>query len=251
MHTNANAATRISGEEREAIVVDVLDTTPLNAALDSLQQTWHWTDSTGWEVLGGSGTSELTELRLRLDWPDWHLRQGFNAHAAVFTGWSPAISDIPPSRAVLVAIDITLNVLELDAQRNRAHMAYRSTPPPAPAALSLTELDSYLALLRDCAVATVDALYEQLIGSSPPSSGHLGLWFHSDGVQLDRVVDVHGLKRLSRASSVTRAHAACRWSATSRQRGGNITRELLEQLLVRNDYRGVRVALDDLGIGAR
>ncbi|MCW2549969.1 MAG: hypothetical protein JWN96_4429 [Mycobacterium sp.] len=248
MHATRNAAARISGEDREAIVVDALDATQLNAALDSLQQTWHWTDSAGWEVLGGSGTSELTELRLRLDWPGQHLRQGFNAHAAVMTGWSPDLPHVPASRAVLVAIDITLNVLELDAQRNRAHMAYRSTPPPAPAALSLTELNSYLTLLRDSAVATVDALYERLIGSSTPTTGHLGLWFHSDGVELERVLDVRGLDRLPRASAVTRAHVARRWSAADLRRSDNITREFLEQLLERNDYRGVRVALDELGM---
>ncbi len=249
--TAAEGVSVLRGEDREDLLVDVFNACELTAKLDALRNDWHWHETQGWEALGGSGGSELTELRVRLQWPEWHLRQGFDAYASVLTGWSSDNPDHAPSKSVIVASDLAISVLELDADRHRSQVAHRSTPLPAPAALSLAELVSYSSILVDTVVSAAAAIYEPLIGSPPPPNGYISLWFKADGVELERLLDLRGLKRLQRPSSATRATvgSVCTINDHRTDLSRGVARDLVERLLEANDYRGVRSVLNDSGIG--
>jgi hypothetical protein len=163
--------------------------------------------------------------------------------ASVLTGPTGIGPGSPPGLAL--AIDLIINLTELDASRRPANMAYRSTPPPVPAALSLAELAAYLRPL-----AGVGAIAHQLGGSllsEKPSAGVIALWLQLGTVELERVVRLDSLKRLRDGLMVRRWTQTDGWALDVGKEtpdAGGFVRDFLAGLLEHADYRRFQEEID-------
>jgi hypothetical protein len=146
----------------------------------------------------------------------------------------------------VAVIDLALNVIELDAHRRPSQVAHRTTPAPAPAALTLAELADILSTLLtapNVALALSDRLLEDA-----PRDGHLAMWLMLNGVELERVVSLENLERLSGGLMVTQWEMHSAWphpepSNPTTARG--FVAEFLEGLLEKADYRRFQTAVEE------
>lgn len=158
----------------------------------------------GWEVQGTSG-SIYTQLRFTPAYAS--ERSPLSAQASVNTG----IGSGGSSGGVRLALvlDLGLNLLELDGQRRPSEVRHEATPPPAPAAVTLNEVASYLAELLRGAVGALPTIADVLsIGGSEVLAG---LWVSTSGVDLDRVVKLDQLTRLPSSTSVAERGRVTPW----------------------------------------
>ena len=94
-----------------------------------------------------------------------------------------------------------INLLELDAERRPSSIRHATTPPPAPASLSLEEVATYLAELMDV-IRLARLMAAELIPDGQRESGYIGAWIEVSGVQLERVVNLSNVSRLDGAAGI-------------------------------------------------
>jgi hypothetical protein len=100
-----------------------------------------------------------------------------------------------------VAYDLTLNLLELKADRRAGDIRHATTPPPTPAALTLTEVA--VAAPNALSIAKVaTALSGDLLTAGGYSKGQVGPCLQPINASLERVVDLQTIKRASGAAGL-------------------------------------------------
>lgn len=201
----------------------------------------------GWKAQGGTGSDELTRLSLDLKWPRFRIRQPVSVSAAVLTGVAANGNESDQGETgIVIAVDLSLNLLELDEHRRPTDIAYRTTPPPAPAALTLTEfagLMSSLVTISDLGYAVSSMLLGRTVEDC-----WIGLWLRLSSVELERVVQLDSLDRLDdalRVSSWSHVVACPTTTADPPGCGDALVRDFLTGLLKRSDYRRFAAALDE------
>ena len=238
---------RLKAEAREELIVHALDNSTLTERIRETGPSWHWSAAGGWRVLGGSGNPDLTRLEFILDWPQNRIRQPLGVSAAILTGMTadPGPRASERSYGLILCVDISLNVQELDSNRQPSDVAYRTTPPPAPAAISLRELANLMRTLLTAADLTPD-LSEGLLGQRL-DQGHVGLWLMLNAVSLERVIQLDGLRRLEGALSISRFDRQALWplpaSPGHGAPDGEFVEDFLNDLLEAADFRGFREVL--------
>ena len=239
--------TQLSAEAREDLIVAALNSAELTQRVRAMQSKWHWSGEGGWHALGGAGSLELTRLELDLRWLEQRIRQPVALTCAVLTGVTDDGSNLGEQcHGLVTVIDLALNVIELDAHRRPSQVAHRTTPAPAPAALTLAELADILSTLLtapDVALTLSDRMLEDA-----PRDGHLAMWLMLNGVELERVVSLENLERLSGGLMVTQWEMHSAWphpepSNPTTARG--FVAEFLEGLLEKADYRRFQTAVEE------
>lgn len=244
-HEN-DQVTRLRAEAREDLIVKVLNAAELTTRVRALRSAWHWSGEGGWQALGGSGNPELTRLAFQFNWPEHRIRQPVALTSAVLTGLTNNVDQAAGARHGLVlAIDLSLNVLELDGDRRPSPVAHRTTPAPAPAALTLAELGDLMCTLLtvpDVGLSLVNDLLHQT-----PTDGHVAIWLALNGVELDRVINLETLDRLTGGLLVTRWEKHSPWPLIDSPDDGTGIRAFfagfLEELLEHSDYRRFQAAV--------
>jgi hypothetical protein len=241
------AVSQLDAEARELLLSQALEAAQITADIRAQASMWAWAEDLGWKAQGGTGSDELTRLTLDLKWPRFRIRQPVSVSAAVLTGTTRGASEADQGQTgIVVAVDLSLNLIELDEHRRAADMAYRTTPPPAPAALTLTEfagLMSSLVTISDLGPAVSSRLLGRAV-----EDYWMGLWLRLNSVELERVVQLNSLDRLDDALRVSIwSHvAACPTTTSEAPRGGDaFVRDFLTGLLKRSDYRRFAAALDE------
>jgi hypothetical protein len=246
------AVSQLDAEARESLLSEALEAAKVTADVRAQASIWGWDEDLGWKAQGGTGSDELTRLTLDLKWPRFRIRQPVSVSAAVLTGVTANERQTGQvETGMVVAVDLSLNLIELDEHRRPSDIAYRTTPSPAPAALTLTELAglmSSLVTISDLAPAVSSSLLGRTV-----EDRWMGLWLRLSSVELERVVQLNSLDRLGDALRVSNwSHiAACPATTADAQRGGGaLVREFLTGLLKRSDYRRFAEALDEALEGA-
>lgn len=237
-------ASRLEPEDREDLLLGVLNNSVLTRELRRLQSSWHWVSDLGWQIQGGAPGPEVTTAIFGFQWEAPRLRQPLALRCAVLTGWANK-SEWQPS--LLVALDLSINVLELDSERRPADIRHFSTPAPAPAALQPEELGDLVSLLTSEVGPLGSEVLEPMVGLQPETTGQVAAWLHHDGLSLDRFVNLLGWTRLPSPTSATRAEAAEAWpfDEYGDERGQlRLARGLLAGALQANDYRRYKPRLD-------
>jgi hypothetical protein len=238
--------TQLRGEAREDEIVRALNAAHLTAHVRALRERWSWAGDSGWSVLGGTGNPELTRLAFQVDWSEPRLRQPIGLTATVMTGRTNEASQRTGEHDGLVlAVDLSLNVLELDRERRPSQIAYRTTPAPAPAALDLAEVGDFIR-----ALLTTPEIGLSLAPALLPSAlnyGHVALWLLLNGVELERVVKLDSIDRLAGGLQVSRWQKHSPWPlpANSHSDGGarGLVAGFLGGLLEHADYRRFQTAV--------
>jgi hypothetical protein len=240
--------TQLRGEVRERLIKEALDASHLTSWLSALGDTWHWTDTPTWQVHGNSNV-ELTELRFVPEWPIQRLRRPFYARCGVATGQHVGPNTVHEP-AIQIAFDLMINVLELDADRQPGSVRHQTTPPPAPAALGLEELASYLGhlwLTTDLA----PGLARALLPGAEPRRGEAAVWVVAQQ-QLGRVVDLQQFERLPESTDASTGQAATAWplpDSSASSPVASLIADLLGDMLERSGYRRLTPLIDKLKSG--
>lgn len=237
-------ASRLEPEDREDLLLRVLNNSVLTRELRKLQSSWHWVSDLAWQIQGGAPGPEVTTAAFGFQWDAPRLRQPLAVRCAVLTGWA---SNQQWQRALLFALDMSINVLELDQERRPGEVRHFSTPPPAPGALKPEELGDLVSLMTSEVGPLGSEVIEALVGLQPETTGQVAVWLQHDGLSLDRVMDLTGWTRLPNPASATRAEAAESWpfddyGGESGQR--RLARGILAGALQGNDYRRYKPELD-------
>lgn len=241
------AVSQLEAEARELLLSEVLEAAQVTADIRAQASMWAWAEDLGWKAQGGTGSDELTRFTLDLKWPRFRIRQPVSVSAAVLTGTTVGGSDGGQHETgIVVAVDLSLNLTELDEHRRPSDIAFHTTPPPAPAALTLTEFAGLLSSL----VTIGDlgpTISSRLLGRTVEDCW-IGLWLRLSGVELERVVQLNSLDRLDDALRVSIwSHvAACPTTTADVPGGGDaFVRDFLTGLLKRSDYRRFAASLGE------
>jgi len=237
-------ASLLEPEDREDLILRVLDDSVLTREVRRLQTSWHWVSELGWQIQGGAPGPELTTATVGFQWTVPRLRQPLELRCAVLTGWVAE-----RQRALLVALDLSVNLLELDHERLPSDIRHFSTPAPVPAALQPEELAELVSLMASEVGPLASEILEPMVGLQPETTGHVAAWLQHDRISLDRFVNLSGWTRLPNPSSSTRAEAVESWpfNEHSEPRGQRrLARGLLARALQNNDYRRYRQSLDQI-----
>ncbi len=208
---------------------------------------WHWDEvDPKWEVRG-SGNPELTELVIA---PHWQgaLKQPLVARCGVLTGWLALPSgEFRP--AIRMALDLLLSILELDTSRRPSSIRHAATPPPAPGALSLDELAEFMLNLFAAPALAVQSA-GALLETGGSATGEVGAWIALSGVELERIVDLRGVRRVANAVGVGDHNRVEAWPLPETlERGiaiGNFVADFMDELLERGGYRDVKDRFDQV-----
>jgi hypothetical protein len=236
-------ATALRGQDREQFLLETLEHSAITHWLNTLKESWHWEHESHWEV-HGSGQPDLTQLIFRPQWVR-ASRPPLVARLGVLTGLR-AQPDGQLVRAIQVALDVMLNLLELDGQRRISPLRHGTIPPPAPAALSLEELATYLAHLMEV-VRIASEIGVHLLPGTPLKSGYVGAWIDPSGVELERVVDLSEVDRVGGAVSTAGFVRVSEWSLDQHDSSPPefaFIADLLDEMLEVGGYRGVRNRFD-------
>ncbi len=186
---NAGIATLLRGDERERWLIETLEASPITTWIRGLHSSWHWDDDAQWQIFG-SGQPDLTQLVYLPSWTQITKRP-FGACCGVLTGWRPQ-PDGGLVPAIRLAFDLMLNLIELDDHRRQGTIRHATTPPPAPAALSLDEVADYFLELLGAPDLAVDVASHLLAGGDF-TKGYIGAWMELSGVEFHRVVNIAGV----------------------------------------------------------
>ena len=241
-----SVATSSAVRVRETFLLDAAESSAITGWLTSLRNTWHWNDDTRWEVFG-SGQPDLTQLVFRPRWSSPGSRLPFAARLAVLTGWRTR-SEGEPLLAIQVSLDLMLNLIELDADRQRDSIRHATTPAPAPAALTLEEVAAYLAELMEV-IFLADRIGSELFPEGPLVSGYIGAWIDVSGVQLDCVLKLDDVSRLEGANGPAGYAAVSEWPIPTGDTPHTFIANLMDEMLEVGGYRGVQNRFDWLREG--
>ena len=231
--------TRLRAEAREDLIVSALDAAELTRRVRGLRSEWHWAGDGGWRVLGGAGTPELTRLEFDFHWPQRRIRQPVGLTCSVLTGVAYDIGRTEERDSLVIAVDLSLNLLELNADRQPSQIAYRTGAAPAPSALALSELAWLLRILlpaTDFVMSLADGVLQDA-----QRDGHIAMWLTLNGVELERVINLEHVERLRGGLMVARWGQYSPWPLSDASDAGPAERaflaEFLESLLEKSDYR--------------
>jgi len=224
----------ISKLELESVLEETLRESSIAKEFRHMSKGWGWRAVDEWEVQGGSPGPSVVSASLGIDWGESRIRQPLALSCSVLLGQAPR------GPAVVIAVDLLVNVIELDADRRPSSIAYRTSPPPAPAALSLEEL---LELLDFTTTKTVE-LAVMMIAKLVPSydaGAELDVWLQHDGSEIERLVDLRAARRLATPSRSTRGHARAVLTHEALPRSNwpptDWSSRLVASVLEANDYR--------------
>jgi hypothetical protein len=248
MTLTGEIAAQLRGEAREDLLIAALEGSPLTGWLQGQQPTWHWENTPRWEIVG-SGSVEFTQAVFQPDWAD-QQRPSFIARCGLATGFAEVDAyGHGHSGAVQLGVDLMLNLVDLDSDRRPDPVDHRSDPAPAPAALSLDEVAEILLQLLHVPCLAI-TLANQLLPAGEYDSGEVGAWVSINGVQLERVLDFRGFRRLQDSYDVPDHPQISAWPFPDApghpDPSGNFVADLLEGMLERCGYRGVGQRFDGL-----
>lgn len=193
---SAEPATLLRGQKREERLVDLLEHSPITDQLHRLEHVWGGTLGARWEA-AGTGTAEFSEL--------WFAPYGLDerrpplvARCGVVTGWVDD-ENATQMATIQAALDIMINLTELNESRRPDDVAHRTDNTPAPAALSLEELAEMLHGLLDFSDVVVPAA-RSLIPDPQLSSLRLAEWVTFSGHPANRLIDLRRFRLLARSS---------------------------------------------------
>jgi hypothetical protein len=183
-------ASRLLGQNRENALVKLFDAAPITKWLEANGQAFNATGVDRWTVTDARG-NEYTSLTADLVGSD-----GFHpvrARAYVYTGHG----QIRQTPSLLIELDLSFALLQCDERRAPTKTRHESTPPPAPAALSVEELvDALEAMLG--LLETARKARPMLI---TPGTDHaaISVWITSRN-GLDRVIKISHLSAVGNNS---------------------------------------------------
>lgn len=234
---------RLRGEEREQVVTEALEDSPFTTWLQSQRDAWHWQDDPVWKPYG-TFYADFSEYRFQPTWPaSASRRPPLQARLSVATGLlkssSPETTGPP---ALQLACDLMFSLLELDEQRMIGDIRHATTPVPIPGALSMEEILE--ALLQLWTVADIaETLSEQLLPTGDYAQGQIAAWIQLRSVQIERVINLDGLRRNDGGTDAPDASTAARWPlvAESGEAGDprTVIAEMIADFLERSMYRGL------------
>lgn len=174
---------RLLGQDRENALVELFEAAPITSWLRAQRQTFNATRVDPWTVTDARGSESTT---LTADLVHSSAFHPIRARAFVNTGQGQHRQ----TPSLLTELDLSFALLQCDESRVPTETRYESTPPPAPAALSIGELvgalEATLGLLE-----TARKARPMLI---PPGTDHaaISVWIQSRN-GLDRVINVSHL----------------------------------------------------------
>ena len=246
--------TRLRGQRREELLIELLDASPITTWLRSLQSMWHWREDVDWTPTG-SGSPEFTELwfapfGLENRRPSFMARCGF-ATGAVEDDKTTAVPSIE------AAVDVMLNIRELGANRQPDGIRHATDEQPAPGALSLVEIADAIGHLFEFVAVTTSAA-QNLLPQPQPKTARVGAWVSVSGGLADRVIDLRMFRRVPRSTGMSQAAAAFRLelggqSSLSEDDIQAFVANLLYEGLERGGYRDLDEVMEEIrrGRGSR
>lgn len=225
---------RFSKTDLENVFEDALQQSLVRDRFSQLFFKWKWREVGDWSIQGGSPGPSVVSATVKIDWGAWRIRQPLGLFSHLMVGESPH------GASAVLAFDLWLNILELDADRRPSDVAYRTTLPPAPAALSLRELvqavDFLVRSTSEIAASLID-----VISPTYDTGAEIDVWVLHDGLEIERLVDLRGVKLLTPAARSTRGHirevlsgslkSGPEWPAP------DFSRKLVASILEANDFR--------------
>jgi hypothetical protein len=216
----------------------IINADPLSSWLSGRASEWGVEDNPVWQVQ--PSTRSYAELRFGPDPLDT-----FGARATVGTGNKPngAAGMLP----LMVTVDIGLRLTHLDGERRTDSDDHTRDSPPAPAAVSVGEVASYLTELLEGA----DRIFTRIAELIGVTGGQMyaGLWIAFDAVEMRRVIDLTGFTLRGNGSSVGEVSQTVLWPMDDFWQQGTAVRlaaAALAEMLERSGYRGFRPTLDAL-----
>ena len=195
---SAERATLLRGQRREDRLIDLLEHSPITEQLHRLEHVWGGSLGAKWEA-AGTGTAEFSEL--------WFAPYGLDerrpplvARCGVVTGWVD-VGKATQTATIQAALDIMINLTELNELRRPDNVAHRTDNPPAPAALSLEELGEMLHGLLDFPDVIVPAA-RSLIPDPQLNRLRLAEWVTFSGHPTNRLIDLRRFRLLARSSGL-------------------------------------------------
>ena len=246
--------TRLRGQRREELLIQLLDASPITAWLRSLQSVWQWREDIDWTPTG-SGSPEFTELWFAPFGLD-NRRPSFVARCAFATG-AAENENAALAPSIEAAVDVMLNIRELGADRLPDGTRHATDDPPAPAALSLVEVADSLGHLFEFVAVTISAA-RSLLPQPQPDTARVGAWVSVSGGLADRVVDLRRFRRIPRSAGMSQTAGAFRLDLSGRLSVSAddiqaFIANLLYEGLEQGGYRDLDTAIDEIrqGRGAR
>jgi Fic family protein len=191
-------ATLIRGQKREDRLIALLESSPITEQLHRLDRVWGGARVANWEAVG-TGALEFSEL--------WFAPYGLDAQrppltarCGVTTGWVDN-GDGTQIATIQAALDIMINLTELNEGRRPDTVAHRTDNPPAPAALSLDELADILHGLLVFPDVIVPAA-RSLIPDPQLTRLKLAEWVTFSGFPSNRLIDLRSFRLLARSSGL-------------------------------------------------
>jgi len=196
---SAERATLLRGQKREECLLDLLEHSPITEELHRLERVWGGVSGANWEP-AGTGTAEFSEL--------WFAPYGIEvrrpplvARCGVATGWVEG-GNATQIATIQAALDVMINLTELNELRRQDNVAHRTDDPPAPAALSLEELAEMLHGLLDLPEVVVPAALS-LISDPQLNKLKLAEWVTFSGYAANRLGDLRRFHLLARSSGIS------------------------------------------------
>lgn len=189
--------TKLRGQRREELLVDLLNASPLTPWLRSFSAKWHWADHPDWLPLG-SGSPEFTEIWFAPFGID-NRRPPLMARCGFATG---AVDDDLATSAPSLqsAIDLLFNLRSTSADAIQPSTRHELSA----SALSVTEVADGLVHLLD--FVDVAALAAKALLNPPTSTtARVGAWLSASGGLDDRVIDLSMLRRNPRSTGLAQA----------------------------------------------
>lgn len=237
-----SATPRWTGEPLENLLGRLLERAEMSAWLDQLASNWGPPGQTArWRVQASpllqAGEALFTEEGGQAP------RSGIAARTRMALRTETEAASRPA--AVEIVVDLGINLKELGADRRPSDIRYATTPPPAPAALKLAELVEILERLAEGAEEVMTATQQDLHPTA--TEGHVGVWVHFDGGEIDRYVDLSGIERRPGAATNGEYFRAAPWplpTSTLDPPTEALARSTVASVLQRAGYRDFKDALE-------
>jgi hypothetical protein len=176
-------------DQREMHVASALERSSVTGWLAKLRRDWGCSEQAEWVPTGSNeqGPTEFCFLARGAQ-----SGEAVAARFVVQTGVCDAGAEDSSTAAVQAALDVSFDLLERDSQRQPCRTRHTTTPPPAPAALSIEELAHVME--ASLSVPRVVRDIAKMILAESFEAGELGMWLLLRGVSLDRVVKLDSIQ---------------------------------------------------------